>query len=388
MHLLLPADSTMANDFAIGTYPQSSVLVVYSDRKTIQLDPDYQRIGGIWTPQKKMLLIDSLVNGFDVPKLYFHEFVPFKQIGHQRYRYAIIDGRQRLQTIWDFIDGEIRLDSDFKYLRDSSVKAGGMSYAELALKYPAIKNRFDATTLDIVTVRTDDIELIEEMFTRLNEAVSLNAPEKRNAFGAPLPHAIKEVAKHVFFTKHVPFGNGRYRHLDLAAKFLYLEHEGKVVNTKKQELDDFVREFKSLRDKNNPKASPAAVAALKGKVDKSLTAMSKVFNATDGLLGQVGMITIYYHLFRLIEAKRVGAVKREMLKKFDQARQQNRELAEAAGESGAGVNLKLLEFDRHSQTPNDAYAISIRLRILLEFLSSDSQVQVDKKLLKELQPTS
>ena len=176
------------DEFMLGRYPSSSVLVVYSDKADIELEPEYQRIGGIWTHEKRQLLIDSLMNGFDVPKLYFHEFVPPQKKRGKTYRYAIIDGKQRLQTIWDFIDGKLFLAEDFNYLRDDSVEAGGLDYSTLASRYPKVKARFDATTLDIITIRTNDIELIEDMFSRLNEAVPLNAPEKRGALGGPLPN--------------------------------------------------------------------------------------------------------------------------------------------------------------------------------------------------------
>src|SRR6267142_1548823 len=112
----------MKDEFSLGTYPQGSALIVYSERDGIQLDPDYQRISGIWTLEKRQLLIDSLINGFDVPKLYFHEFVPPRTMKTKRYRFAIIDGKQRLQTIWDFIDGKISLPDDFKYIRDDSIE--------------------------------------------------------------------------------------------------------------------------------------------------------------------------------------------------------------------------------------------------------------------------
>ena len=188
----------MKDEFSLGKYPQSSSLIVYSEREAIQLDPEYQRISGIWTPEKRQLLIDSIINGFDLPKLYFHEFVPPKKIGNKKYRYAIVDGKQRIQTIWDFIEGKLSLSEEFEYIKDASVKAAGLGYAQLAEKYPQLKSRFDSTPLDIVTIRTDYIELIEDMFSRLNEAVPLNAPEKRNAFGGPLPHAIQKVSGHKF----------------------------------------------------------------------------------------------------------------------------------------------------------------------------------------------
>ena len=370
------------DDFTLGKYPQSSLLVVYSDRKQIELEPPYQRISGIWTHEKRQLLIDSLVNGFDVPKLYFHEFVPPKRKGAKKYRYAIIDGKQRLQTIWDFIDGNLVLAEDFKYLRDDSVKAGGLDYSSLATKYPQIKARLDATPLDIVTIRTSDIELIEDMFSRLNEAVPLNAPEKRGALGGPMPDAIKKVANHVFFRKHIPFPDARYRHRDLAAKFLYTEFSDDIVNTKKSYLDEFVLMFRKWRKEGNRKGNSSVVSALIEEVDRTLASMVAVFTIGDSLLRQVGMITVYYHLYRHVVRGNVGQVGRAMLTQFEKDRDDNREIVEETGEAGKDVDLALLEFDKHSQTPNDAYAIRIRLKILLQYLEKRFRVRYNREIVE------
>jgi len=370
------------DEFSLGKYPQSSLLVVYSERAEIELDPEYQRISGIWTREKRQLLIDSLVNGFDVPKLYFHEFVPHKQKGGKKYRYAIVDGKQRLQTIWDFIDGDLPLAEDFKYLRDDSVKAGGLDYPSLAKKYPQIKARFDGTPIDIITIRTDDIELIEDMFSRMNEAVPLNAPEKRGALGGPMPAAIRKVASHAFFAKHVPFPDARYRHRDLAAKFLYIEFEDNIPNTKKSYLDGFVKQFRKWHKDGDKRATPSAVSTLVGKVDKTLALMGSVFVVSDSLLRQVGMITLYFHLYRQVNSNKVGQVDRQMLVRFERDRDKNRELVEETGEADKRVDTKLLEFDKHSQTPNDAYAIRIRLRILLQYLKKNCKVEFDESIVQ------
>lgn len=370
------------DEFSLGKYPQSSLLVVYSERHEIKLDPEYQRISGIWTREKRQLLIDSLLNGFDVPKLYFHEFIPHKQEGAKKYRYAIIDGKQRLQTIWDFIDGNLPLAEDFKYLRDDTVKAAGLDYPSLAKKYPHIKARFDGTPIDIVTIRTDDIELIEDMFSRLNEAVPLNAPEKRGALGGPMPAAIRKVANHSFFIKHIPFPDARYRHRDLAAKFLYIEFSKTIPNTKKSYLDDFVKDFRKWHKEADKRAAPSAISALVNEVEKTLVSMNSVFGIADSLLRQVGMITVYYHLFRQVRLEKVEDVEREMLVRFERDREKNRELVEATGESNKQVDTELLEFDKHSQTPNDAYAIRIRLTILLRYLSKNFKVKYDKSVVQ------
>ena len=40
----------------------SSILYLYSRRSTISIDPEYQRMGGVWTLDKRQLLIDSIIN--------------------------------------------------------------------------------------------------------------------------------------------------------------------------------------------------------------------------------------------------------------------------------------------------------------------------------------
>ena len=370
------------SEFSIGPYYQGTVIVVYSERQQIELDPEYQRISDVWTTEKRQLLIDSMLNGFDIPKIYLHEFVPFKQKGAQRYRYAIIDGKQRLQTIWDFIDGRLPLAEDFKYLRDDTVEAGGLTYSQLANLYPHIKNRFDGTTLPIITIRTDDIDMIEDMFSRLNEAVPLNAPEKRNAFGGPMPKEIRKVAEHTFFKKNVPFPDNRYRHRDMAAKFLFLEFSDGITSTKKVDLDSFVRRFKAWRSEGLDLASPVAVSSLRGATEKTMVLLSKSFRQRDPLLRQVGMITLYYYLFRFMRLGKVGRLKREMFEGFDIARQNNRALVEQTSETHPDVNSQLLTFDRHSQTPNDAYALRDRLGIVLGYMREHNRVHYDETILR------
>src|SRR5258705_12023868 len=163
-------------------YPNSAILRLNSERQFINVEPPYQRRGDIWTLEKKQLLIDSILNDYDIPKLYFHTISRKQRVADgTEFDYAIIDGRQRLQTIWSFIDDEFPLAEEFVYLADETVSAGGMKYSEIASAYPRLKIRFDSFTLPIVCLETEDLDLIEDMFSRLNEAVPLSAAEKRHA---------------------------------------------------------------------------------------------------------------------------------------------------------------------------------------------------------------
>jgi hypothetical protein len=336
--------------------PDNSAWRLYRTRENIQIDPEYQRSGDIWTEEMKQLLIDTILNGFDVPKLYFHKFPePLKQEGKQ-YEYAIIDGKQRLMSIWEFIDGNFALSEDFECLWDPSLAAAGMTYSELTKNFPDLRNALDSYGLTVVCIETNDLEIIEDMFSRLNEAVPLSAAEKRNAKGGPVPVAIKTLTTTSFFEKKVPFGNSRYRHYDLAAKFLLTTERERVVDTKKRTLDRYVMEWaeKAPRDQILPFQELAI---------KILEDMAAVFTDRDKLLRQVGAVMLYFHLFRLAcNQGWTDEIQRHRLEKFEDTRAKNRTLV-ALGESG---DPELIEFDRYAQSSNDAYAVKIRLRILLK----------------------
>jgi hypothetical protein len=341
--------------FEISDLRSSSVWTLYRMRDRIQVDPEYQRQGEVWPPEKRQLLIDTLLNRFDIPKIYLHKFEKTKLIKGKSFDYAIVDGRQRLETMWSFIGGAFALAGDFEYFSDAKIDAAGMTYQEIAQKYPDLKTDFDNYSLDVVTIQTDDIELIEEMFSRLNEAVPLTAAEKRNAWSGPVPGAIRSLSDETFFKKKLPFNNKRYRHYDLALKFLLAQQREKVVDTKKVYLDQFVREWE-----DDPKTK---VLPFLSKAKKTASLMTGIFTDHDPLLRSVGMVSLYFHLFRLAsEQGWLSSVTRTKLNGFENLRQKNRVRAE---KDLAKADYDLIEFDRFNQTPNDSYALKLRLRILL-----------------------
>ncbi len=347
----------------IETHPlqHSTIQSIYSEWDSIVKDPPYQRNGDVWSLEKKQLLIDSIINRYDIPKLYFHRYER-EVVRKTGKSYAVIDGRQRLETIVKFIEDSFPLGEGFEYLEDTSVKAAGMNYSELAKKYPKIKSRFDAFSLPIVTVETDDLELIEDMFSRLNEAVPLNAAEKRRAIGGDMVKAIDDVAKHSFFAKKVKFSNKRYQHKEAAVRLLFIAHhqrDGKIVDTKKPFLDSFAEDY--------TKNKSSYVRSLKDEVVELLDGLTSAFVDKDQLLMAQATVPIYMLVYR--DLKKTGDEKkfsRTRLIKFNDSRTNNRVLAENNLSDG---DFELLEYDRLSQQgTNDASSIRERWRILSERL--------------------
>lgn len=353
------------------TYPMnnSAILRINAEREYINTSPEYQRNSDIWTLEKRQLLIDSILNDYDIPKLYFH-VLPMQKKSKEGDEnvYAIIDGRQRLETIWSFIKGEFTLAEDFKYFKDPSVRAGSLTYADLAKRYPRLKIIFDSFTLPIILVETDELDLIEDMFSRLNEAVPLNAAEKRNAIGGPMARTIREISNHPFFKRKVRFSNKRYQHKEVAAKLLLLEDllrkSKRILDTKKAYLDAFVRQYK------NKNSDPSITGE---KVRSILNQMHNTFTEKDDLLKTQAMITIYYLLFReLKERGKLEVISRNKFREFSNEIENNRILAER---DITKARFEYLEFDRMSQQgSNDAASIKERLKIISDYFGIKSSI--------------
>lgn len=339
----------------------STTMMIYAEKDEIKLDPHYQRMGDIWTKEKKQLLIDSILNDYDIPKIYFHVYEKQQQI-ETGIAYSVIDGRQRLEAIWQFIDGEFNLSEDFVYQRDSSLKMSGLSYEDIAKEHPKIRIQFDSFVLPVVGIRTDDEYLIEDMFSRLNEAAPLNAAEKRNALGGYAVKAIRELAESAFFKKKVKFSNKRYQHLEVSSRILLteqnLKENGRLIDTKKVYLDRFA---KVNSDKLN------GMSELLNYSQEVIRSMENLFTDSDELLRAQGNMVLYYLIFRqaMLEGE-LHKISRRKLLDFRVELLDNRKQAE---EKYSESTFELLEYDRLSQQgTNDASNLRERYRTLSQYL--------------------
>lgn len=347
--------------FKIHKLSNTSVLFLHSIKDAIEIEPSYQRRGGIWNLEKKQLLIDSIINGFDIPKLYLHDLRSVKQRLDKRY--AIIDGRQRLETIWEFIEGKIALADDFEYLHDGDLRLNGLNYSDLGRLFPKIKLKLDSYDFPVIVIETTSEDIIEDMFSRLNEAVPLNAAEKRNAIGGSMARMIARVSERDFFRKKVAFSDRRFQHREVAARLLFIEmtlqESSKIFDTKKPYLDKMVRDFKmKLRKRPSTIGNP---------VMEILDSMNRVFLKRDVLLQSQSIVPIYYLLFRntidRLERIQIG---RTQLLEFKKQLKVNRDTAKR---NITEADFDFLEFDRLSQQgTNDASSIKERVRIISRYL--------------------
>lgn len=319
-------------------------------REAIDISPDYQRLGRIWSVEKKQLLIDSIINGYDIPKIYFHYLVSSsKELNKSNKLLAIIDGKQRIEAISDFLSDELTISENFVYFRDTSVDIKELKLSQIEKRYPLIASQILSYQLDFVFIETDERERIEDLFLRLNEGVPLNNSERRKSYGGFfVDFAFDKINNSVFFTRKVSFSNNRLEHFDLFTKLALIENSGLKSFTKKN-LDLLIRENKNT----NQRINDCLI-----KLEQNLNSISMLFNDKDELLKSKSIVPLYYIFLSQHSIDKKAGV--QFLRDFHEIRRMNRN-----DYSIKKKNEVMIEFDRLTQQgANQKKSIEKRLRIL------------------------
>jgi Protein of unknown function DUF262 len=320
-------------------------------RKHIDMNPSYQRKGNIWSDEDKSYLVDSILNDYDVPKLYLADFTYGNTSLNEKGRsYAVIDGKQRLEAIFDFFDGTLVLDERFSYEPNRKLKLTGLTFKDLKSRHPEVASAFENFNLSVMSVITDEEGKINDLFVRLNRSKPLTGSEIRSAMLGVVPRLIDAIARHKFFRKCIRFTTKRKQEFNAAAKILLIEFRGKFVDTKRTHLDRFVQEGLKSQTTTFDRAAE--------RVKEVLDDMASVFAPKDLLLSSQGPITLYYWFVKRHTDSREAI--REFLVAFDAQRKENRKRVQ----EGKKADEELLRFDLLSRSINDQGSLTERFAIL------------------------
>jgi len=324
-----------------------SLLEWSNDRDKIDMDPSYQRRGDIWPEKNKQLLINSILNNYDIPKIYLADFTYFNTpLQEKKKPYAVIDGKQRLTIFFAFFDGKLHLDNTPVFHNSIEINLNGLRYPDLKGKHPSLAKVFEDFMPTVMSVISDRLEEVQELFIRLNLNVSISGPERRNAMPGPIPQLIRDLSVHDFFRSYASFPVNRGQDLNAAAKILYIEERNEFTNTKKDDLDNFV---KSNKDKK-----PEDLSMIFSNATITLNKMTEIFKKRDSLLRRQTQLIIYYWLAKNYGEK-YGSNIRTFLVKFEQDRQKVRAQSRdrAMGKPIDISDIKLLEYNNFVRTPDD-----------------------------------
>ena len=156
----------------------------------LDLAPSYGRNSEPWSEKEKALLINSVLNGWDMPKFYLADFTyGVMDLMEQRKPYAVVDGRQRFEALFSFMDEEVSLDATpiqpggLRSTTEEVLVLEGATMRDLMMRHPGLAGRFENFRLSVMSVITDSRPQVEELMQRLGHNLinSSRAPVERIA---------------------------------------------------------------------------------------------------------------------------------------------------------------------------------------------------------------
>ena len=144
----------------------------WHDKGQLVLSPKFQR-RSVWTDNAKSYLIDTIVRGKPIPKVFIRQSI---NVSSRQSIREIVDGQQRLRTIISF------LNDGFVINKRHNQEFGGYYFSQL----DSVSSEIQASILNYeisadLLVNLPDSEILD-IFSRLNSySVTLNEQEKINA---------------------------------------------------------------------------------------------------------------------------------------------------------------------------------------------------------------
>jgi hypothetical protein len=197
-----------------------TIVDLLAKKSDIQDQPPYQR-GKVWPLIKQQLLIDSVLRGIDLPKLYLR----VNKNGF--FKYEVADGQQRLNALSIFCKGDLVLSSDENSGVNldvvEKVNVGGLNYDGLK-KHKKLFDKFNEYKITVALIHDADDNQIRTLFGRLQLGSQLNPAEKRNAIISEAGEIINKHAFHHDFFKSSQIPEPRFKRQDYLANAFTLIH--------------------------------------------------------------------------------------------------------------------------------------------------------------------
>ena len=277
-------------------------------KDNIDTNPDYQR-PLVWKLTNKQLLVDTILRDLDIPKFYWKE--------NKKDNYEVVDGQQRIRTIWSFHQNEFKLPKDADPIDGEDIS--NKFYKDLSVN---LKRKFDMYQIDIVIVfDVQNSDQIREMFWRLQNGITLRAQEKRHAMVGKMRDFVIKISKSNFFTKKVGYKNKSYSHEATAAQLILLEINGEACDVRNSNLNNMYKEHKDF-DENGIVAK---------KIKKTISYLDKVFENHTPELQPYYVQTMFMMISVLLEKHVIENLEAKIFDfflKFDQFRNSERKKEE------------------------------------------------------------
>lgn len=225
----------------------------YFQTNKLNFNVGYQRESGIWDENAKSYLIDSIMKNYPIPSIFLNPKIDDKG----RTVYDVVDGKQRLLTIKEFIENKIPLTTFFgnEEIFDEETEAladqiAGKTFEQLNTKekkFDFFVKQFWTYKLNIDMIYETNYDLVANLFDRLNRnGAPLNKQELRNAkYGQTrLLELIKSLADDSYWQDKLK-KTSRMQNLEFISEIFFTSVNGDVLATTNDELDKLYEHYKN-----------------------------------------------------------------------------------------------------------------------------------------------
>lgn len=288
----------------LRTQYRVSDFVTWQRDGALELNPNFQR-RPVWKKGAKSYLIDTILRGMPMPIIFLRDLRT--DINTLTAKRDVVDGQQRIRTIFSFIDPKLvpKYDpsrDDFMISATHNKELGNHTFAQLTkenkqriLDYQFSVHSFPADT--------DDREILQ-IFARMNSTgVKLNHQEIRNAeFFGPFKKIAYEIATEQLnrwrdWRVFIPDQIARMNEVELSSEFMLLIING-ILGKDNKTIDRYYKKYDPERSFNDGPEVAQRFRSTFGVIDSLVQqdTIKKFFNNR----------TLFYALFATVYGLQYG----------------------------------------------------------------------------------
>jgi hypothetical protein len=228
----------------------------------VNLQPEYQR-SNVWDDGRRYDLVDTVLRNWPMGLVMLRAYPVEDASNHVLESYDVVDGQQRLTTLFNYLDGSAEWAAKIPAKRHRDFKP----YKELTV---AVQSRVDEYKVAVALMREYEVGEIQDVYSRLQSGKPLKIGERIKALRSGFREYVKELSAHKLFK--LDQHTNRDSNWNLAAQFFKAAYtDDAFARVEFLELKGFLTE--------SPVAASKAQKA-RDRVQKVMTFERKVIDET------------------------------------------------------------------------------------------------------------